>query len=201
MNTSVANVPKAISALDVNLAPQDSTVYQKCKVTSLFEYSYKSNNYFPGDFCKPCRCSGNIDSRDPQSCESTTGKCLRCLNNTFGEACALCAPGYFGDAVERKDCQSCLCDKLGTARCDHATGLCVCKPNVIGEKCDRCVEEHYGFQSGQGCVMCDCAEASDSRECDDATGQCRCKPGVTGRSCNKCVAGYWNYTGEGCVCT
>lgn len=62
----------------------------------------------------------------------------------------MCAPGYFGDAVERKDCQSCLCDIDGTNRCDHATGQCICKPNVIGEKCDRCLEEHYGFQSGNG---------------------------------------------------
>ncbi|CAG9771124.1 unnamed protein product [Ceutorhynchus assimilis] len=152
-----------------------------------------------GDYCKPCQCSGNIDSKDPYSCESTTGRCLRCLNNTFGEACGLCAPGYFGDAVERKDCQSCLCDKLGTAKCDHQSGQCICKPNVIGEKCDRCLDEHYGFPSGQGCVKCDCAEASDSRQCDDATGQCRCKDGVTGRACNRCAAGYWNYTKEGCV--
>ncbi|XP_050301015.1 laminin subunit alpha [Anthonomus grandis grandis] len=152
-----------------------------------------------GDFCKPCQCHGNIDSRDPGSCDSTTGKCMRCLNNTFGEACSLCAPGYFGDAIERKDCQACICDKYGTDRCDHTTGQCICKPNVEGEKCDRCVKEHFGFLSGLGCTKCDCAEASDSHQCDDTTGQCRCREGVTGRTCNKCAAGFWNYTEDGCV--
>ncbi|XP_066250557.1 laminin subunit alpha isoform X1 [Euwallacea similis] len=152
-----------------------------------------------GDYCKPCQCSGNIDSTDPASCQSTTGKCVHCLNNTFGEACALCAPGYFGDAVGRKDCQSCLCDKFGTERCNHVTGECVCKPNVIGEKCDRCLDEHYGFQSGYGCVRCDCGLASNSSQCDDASGQCMCKKGVTGRACNRCIPGYWNYTEDGCI--
>ncbi|XP_030765960.1 laminin subunit alpha [Sitophilus oryzae] len=152
-----------------------------------------------GDYCKPCKCSGNIDVQDPSSCDTETGKCLRCLNNTFGEACALCAPGFYGDAIERKDCQACICDEYGTSRCDHTTGICVCKQNVVGEKCDRCLEEHYGFQSGQGCTSCGCAEAAESNECVDATGQCRCKPGVTGRACDRCSAGYWNYTADGCV--
>ncbi|KAF7271317.1 hypothetical protein GWI33_015789 [Rhynchophorus ferrugineus] len=153
----------------------------------------------PGDYCKPCQCSGNIDSEDPTSCDTNTGKCLRCLNNTFGEACNLCAPGFFGDAVERKDCQACICDELGASHCDHQTGTCVCKQNVIGEKCDRCSDEHYGFESGQGCRRCECGEASEGHQCHDVTGQCICKPGVTGRTCDRCAAGYWNYTSEGCI--
>ena len=59
-----------------------------------------------GDYCRPCECSGNINPDDPGSCDSVTGECLRCLNNTFGMACNLCAPGYFGDAIHLKDCQS-----------------------------------------------------------------------------------------------
>ena len=59
-----------------------------------------------GDICKPCQCSGNINPDDPGSCDTASGDCLRCLNNTFGKACSLCAPGYFGDAVVLKDCQS-----------------------------------------------------------------------------------------------
>lgn len=61
---------------------------------------------FIGDYCKPCQCSGNIDADEPGSCDTVSGECLRCLNNTFGKACGLCAPGYFGDAVKLKDCQS-----------------------------------------------------------------------------------------------
>lgn len=61
--------------------------------------------FFLGDYCKPCQCSGNIDPREPGSCDTVTGNCLKCLNNTYGTACALCAPGYYGDAVTLKDCQ------------------------------------------------------------------------------------------------
>lgn len=31
-----------------------------------------------------------------------------CLNNTSGQACNLCAPGFYGDAIKLKDCQSWL---------------------------------------------------------------------------------------------
>lgn len=58
-----------------------------------------------GDYCKPCQCSGNINPEDPSSCDTVTGACLRCLNNTFGEACSFCAPGFYGDAIMLKDCQ------------------------------------------------------------------------------------------------
>src|SRR5688500_15701875 len=59
----------------------------------------------PGGSCQPCSCSGNIDSSSIESCDSVTGECLRCLNNTFGSACELCAPGYYGDAIALKDCK------------------------------------------------------------------------------------------------
>lgn len=58
-----------------------------------------------GEFCKPCQCSGNIDPLQQGSCDTVTGECLRCLNNTFGKACALCAPGFYGDAINLKNCQ------------------------------------------------------------------------------------------------
>lgn len=152
-----------------------------------------------GEYCKLCECSGNIDTDEPGSCDSVNGECLQCLNNTYGTACNLCAPGYYGDAVKLKDCQSCICDELGTEHCDSYIGTCHCHNNVIGDKCDRCEEDHYGFDSGLGCKACDCAVASNSTQCHDHTGDCRCKPGVTGRQCDRCLPGYWNYTTEGCL--
>lgn len=153
-----------------------------------------------GDYCKPCQCSGNIDTNDIRSCDTVTGECLQCLNNTFGPACALCAPSFYGDAVNAKNCQQCVCDSLGTAECNSFTGECVCKKNVVGDKCDRCEENHYGYASGQGCQACECDVSAIGQQCDDITGQCRCKPGVTERTCSKCQAGYWNLTSEGCIC-
>ncbi|XP_053667229.1 laminin subunit alpha [Anopheles marshallii] len=152
-----------------------------------------------GEFCKPCDCSGNINANEPGACDSVSGECLLCLNNTFGRACNLCAPGFYGDAVREKDCQSCICDKTGMDYCDNVVGTCNCLPNVIGEKCDRCDDDHYGFESGRGCTLCDCGIASNSSQCDDNTGKCACKPGVTGRQCDRCEPGYWNYSEEGCV--
>ncbi|KAM3968484.1 laminin subunit alpha [Aphomia sociella] len=151
-----------------------------------------------GDYCKPCNCSGNIIKDDPGSCDSITGDCLKCVNNTAGAACNLCAPGFYGDAIFYKNCTACICDDLGMDHCDSTTGTCVCRPGVIGEKCDRCAPDHWGLDSGSGCIPCDCGPASESTQCDDSTGQCRCAKGVTSRHCDQCAAGYWNYTKEGC---
>lgn len=152
-----------------------------------------------GGFCQPCNCSGNIDPLEEGACDSVTGSCLKCKNNTFGKACELCSPMHYGDAINLKDCQSCLCDQTGTAVCDSYSGTCNCLPNVIGSKCDRCEEDHYGFDSKAGCSPCECAVASNSTQCDDHSGNCRCKPGVTGRQCDECMPGFWNYTSEGCL--
>ncbi|KAG6444669.1 hypothetical protein O3G_MSEX003477, partial [Manduca sexta] len=151
-----------------------------------------------GDYCKPCNCSGNINAEDPGSCDSITGDCLKCVNNTAGAACNLCAPGFYGDAVLSKNCTACICDEYGMERCDPTTGTCVCRPGVIGEKCDRCAPDHWGLSSGLGCTPCNCGVASESTQCDDDNGQCRCAKGVTGKQCDQCAAGYWNYTREGC---
>ncbi|XP_059055423.1 laminin subunit alpha [Achroia grisella] len=151
-----------------------------------------------GDNCKPCNCSGNIIEDDVGSCDSITGDCLKCVNNTAGAACNLCAPGFYGDAIFSKNCTACICDLLGMDHCDPSTGTCICRPGVIGEKCDLCAPDHWGLDSGYGCTPCDCGLASLSSQCDDSTGQCRCAKGVTGRHCDQCAAGYWNYTKEGC---
>lgn len=155
-------------------------------------YRFYGNPEIEGEICRPCECSGNIDPDTPGSCDSLTGECRLCLNNTFGAACNLCAPGFYGDAIGAKDCQSCACDDLGIRYCDNTNGKCVCLPNVEGEKCDRCVRDHYGFNSGYGCTPCDCGVAN-STQCDDHTGQCACKYGVTGQHCDKCLPGFWDY--------
>lgn len=151
-----------------------------------------------GDYCKPCMCSGNIDTNSIESCDSVTGACLRCLNNTSGAACELCAPGYYGDAVESKNCRQCFCDECGTRQCDHVSGRCRCQPNVIGDKCEECAPGFWGFDSCEGCIPCNCSLASQSQQCDVNTGQCRCQAGVGGRTCDRCLAGYWNYGLSGC---
>ncbi|XP_054012773.1 laminin subunit alpha [Hylaeus anthracinus] len=160
---------------------------------------YYGNPEAYDDYCKPCECSGNIDTNQVGSCDSITGECLSCLNNTYGTACNICAPGFFGDAVERKDCRSCVCEECGMEHCDSYTGKCFCRENVVGDRCDRCEDDHYGYDSCDGCKACDCEVASESSQCDENTGQCKCRPGVTGRRCDQCVPGYWNYGPGGCT--
>ena len=52
----------------------------------------------------PCKCNGNIDVNDPGSCDSMSGKCLKCINNAEGERCSVCKPGYYGTAING-DCR------------------------------------------------------------------------------------------------
>ncbi|CAL4059747.1 unnamed protein product, partial [Meganyctiphanes norvegica] len=151
-----------------------------------------------GSSCQVCECNKNIDRRDPFACDDITGRCLTCLNNTYGDSCERCAPGYYGDAISLKNCQSCTCDECGTRDCKHYTGVCECHENVIGDHCDQCAADHWGFASCQGCQHCQCGLASKSSQCDEGTGQCECRSGVTGQRCDQCKPGYWNYTNYGC---
>ncbi|XP_020501127.2 multiple epidermal growth factor-like domains protein 9 [Labrus bergylta] len=55
--------------------------------------------YKSSGVCVPCDCSGNADPQGPvQLCHPDTGNCLRCVNNTTGPQCQLCAAGFIGDA-------------------------------------------------------------------------------------------------------
>lgn len=59
----------------------------------------------PGGSCQPCQCNDNLDFSIPGSCDSLSGSCLICKPGTTGQYCELCADGYFGDAVDAKNCQ------------------------------------------------------------------------------------------------
>lgn len=152
----------------------------------------------PGGKCLPCECNNNIDLNDYESCDSRTGFCKKCLNNTAGIQCEKCADWHYGDALVLKNCQACDCDHLGTSECT-STGECRCKPNVIGYNCASCKENTWGFHLGEGCKDCDCdPTGSMSLQCDSFSGQCRCKPGVSGLRCDRCEPDFWNFTSVGC---
>ncbi len=59
----------------------------------------------PDGVCKKCSCNGNINLSDPENCDSRTGECKNCLNNTDGFNCNRCKYGYFGNAA-LQTCQS-----------------------------------------------------------------------------------------------
>ncbi|XP_043946347.1 laminin subunit alpha-5 [Protopterus annectens] len=161
---------------------------------------YYGNPMVIGSSCKPCNCNGNTDSNMLFSeCDSLTGVCIGCMHNTAGPHCEQCAPGYFGDAVVKKDCKKCNCSPCGTESCDHRTGACRCKVGVTGPRCDRCEDGYYGYDSCTGCQHCTCGVAALNPVCHSQTGQCSCPTGVTGQSCQQCAPGFWNYGPRGCT--
>lgn len=62
-----------------------------------------------------------------------------CVNNTSGERCEKCQPGYFGNGTLR-NCKLCECNLCGSVSnvCDDVSGECTCKPGVTGADCNKC---------------------------------------------------------------
>ncbi|KAM6083234.1 laminin subunit alpha-2 isoform 3-T3 [Chlamydotis macqueenii] len=162
---------------------------------------YFGQPLIPGGSCQPCPCNDNLDFSIPGSCDSLSGACLICKPGTTGRYCERCADGYFGDALDARNCQPCHCHINGSFSeiCDSRTGQCECKANVIGRRCDICQPETFGLQSSRGCVPCNCNSfGSKSFDCD-GDGQCYCQPGVTGKKCDRCAHGFYNFEEGGCT--
>ncbi|KAK9497974.1 hypothetical protein O3M35_003866 [Rhynocoris fuscipes] len=166
-----------------------------------------ADNYFgnpetPLGSCKECDCSGNIDLSLPGNCDSSTGECYKCLNNTTGFSCDRCLPNYFGDPLAG-DCKECDCDLLGTDKsrgmCDPESGRCPCLPNVKGVRCDSCVAGHWAIARGMGCIPCECDPVGSlSTDCNEFTGECECKDGFGGPKCNQCQRKFWGDPNNEC---
>jgi hypothetical protein len=61
---------------------------------------YYGNPLVAGGFCQPCDCSSNQEIGSSDWCDRLTGQCLKCKTGTAGQACQLCATGYYGNATE-----------------------------------------------------------------------------------------------------
>lgn len=85
--------------------------------------------------CRPCNCNGHIDVSVVGSCDRRSGECLRCLNNTRGQSCEVCLPGFYRRHVTDA-CTPCNCDRLGaeSSLCDES-GHCRCRPGFEGLRC------------------------------------------------------------------
>ncbi|KAG8435979.1 hypothetical protein GDO86_007173 [Hymenochirus boettgeri] len=161
---------------------------------------YFGNPDQEGGECRPCQCNNNIDSTDPESCDSQTGMCLKCLYNTDGPHCEECKAGYYGSAMQR-NCRRCTCNEKGTLQshcskdicyCDRVMGHCRCRANVLGKSCDQCATNFWNFGGELGCEPCACHPAHSLRQdCNEFTGQCHCQPGFGGRVCSHCQENYW----------
>ena len=169
------------------------------------EDGYFGTPTLPGSRCTTCECSDNIDLSQTGNCNTTTGECIQCINNTAGYECEQCAPGYHGDAL-LDQCVPCQCNTLGRVdnECNSTTGVCRCKLHVIGEQCDKCESGYWGLHLGlsQGCISCDCcSNGSLSDACNTSTGVCSCRQNVGGErdiKCCACSSNAFNFTELGC---
>ncbi|KAL0967369.1 hypothetical protein UPYG_G00251370 [Umbra pygmaea] len=156
-----------------------------------------TNGYFgqpgvKGGSCQPCQCNGNLDLASPRSCDPITGSCLRCRDGYGGTTCDICAEGFFGDAIEGKDCQPCQCHDNGSvsATCNRESGQCQCKQHAVGRQCDECMPNCWWDAEEQVCKPCSCSRAGAMSQRCDLEGRCICRPGFVGRRCDLGRQGY-----------
>ncbi|XP_039981437.1 laminin subunit alpha-2 isoform X2 [Xiphias gladius] len=145
--------------------------------------------------CVQCQCSGHSSTCDPE-----TSICQNCQDNTEGDRCERCAPGFYG--VVRgfpDDCKACACP-LTTSE-NNFSPTCVaegfddyrctaCPEGYEGKYCERCATGYHGNprMPGGHCEECKCSLwGALPGPCDPVTGQCRCRVGASGKSCDQCM--------------
>ncbi|KAL1514177.1 hypothetical protein ABEB36_003476 [Hypothenemus hampei] len=115
------------------------------------------------ELCKPCECNGFSNECDPE-----TGVCRNCRQNTAGDQCDQCLPGFTGDPTRGQSCAPqgptvpCVCDTRGSTYSGCVHGVCQCKANVEGPSCDRCRNGTFGLSTENidGCEFCFCSGVS-----------------------------------------
>ncbi|KAM4622559.1 uncharacterized protein O3C94_020349 [Discoglossus pictus] len=114
------------------------------------------------------------------------GICI-CKYNYQGEACDVCAPGYYGP-----NCQECQCTGPGVldGTCDRESGQCQCRSGFEGFACSQCAP---GFFNHPLCQLCGCSLVGTLPEGCDPSGRCFCKPEYDGPRCEQCIVGYHSY--------
>ncbi|XP_055088114.1 laminin subunit alpha-2 isoform X4 [Periophthalmus magnuspinnatus] len=116
--------------------------------------------------CVACQCSGHSSTCDPD-----TSICQDCQDNTEGDRCERCAPGFYG--VVRgfhDDCKPCACPLLNPQ--NNFSPTCVaegfddyrctaCPEGYEGKHCERCATGYHGNPLQPGGL---CEESCDD-EC------------------------------------
>uniref|UniRef100_A0A3B5B0Z0 Basement membrane-specific heparan sulfate proteoglycan core protein n=1 Tax=Stegastes partitus TaxID=144197 RepID=A0A3B5B0Z0_9TELE len=99
--------------------------------------------------CVQCQCSGHSSTCDPE-----TSICQNCQDNTEGDQCERCAPGFYGvvrGSVD--DCKPCACPLTNPE--NNFSPTCVsegfddyrctaCPEGYEGKYCERCATGYHG---------------------------------------------------------
>ncbi|PAV75919.1 hypothetical protein WR25_01227 [Diploscapter pachys] len=152
----------------------------------------------------------------------------QCPDNTAGNSCESCAPGYrrVNDQLYAGRCEKCNCNDH-SSECHPVTGECInCQHNTTGSRCEKCIAGFYGNPSLGGeegqCYPCECPtlENNHSPECmmtelivaeaaaekEDYFVCTKCDKGYEGNKCELCADGYFgdpmaeNGTCQECDC-
>lgn len=141
-----------------------------------------------------CLCYGHAAScmsLDQSQGPDVVPLLCQCVDNTTGNNCELCLPGYYRDDPSNfeQPCVACQCSIEGSQsiQCVPASRQCPCKDGYSGLHCDQCASGY--FRSGTQCLPCDC-DLDGTASCDQSTGACACYPGVTGKRCDRCPPNY-----------
>jgi hypothetical protein len=102
----------------------------------------KSNWYYSN--CPQCECNGHSTCiKTLNSLSDEKFYCKSCSNNSYGDNCAECMRGYYGEPRNGGMCLKCECGEQADD-CDSLTGRCYCKSKgVIGSTCDICDSPRY----------------------------------------------------------
>ncbi|XP_034018533.1 laminin subunit alpha-2 isoform X2 [Thalassophryne amazonica] len=145
--------------------------------------------------CVQCQCSGHSSTCDPE-----TSICQNCQDNTEGDQCERCVPGFYGIIQGfHDDCKPCACPLINPE--NNFSPTCVaeglsdyrctaCPEGYEGKYCERCASGYHGNPKvpGSWCEECKCSLwGAWPSPCDPVTGQCRCRVGSSGKSCDKCM--------------
>ncbi|XP_032828931.2 netrin-G1-like isoform X2 [Petromyzon marinus] len=115
--------------------------------------------------------------------------CVSCKDNTRGQHCQLCRPGFYRNFSVELDnpnmCIKCECNNFGAMhdRCNDS-GKCECKEGTSGLKCDEC---QPGFHWNRGChpIVCDEFLRCENGGTCVQRQRCACVSGYEGVLCEK----------------
>lgn len=55
--------------------------------------------------CRRCECNGKGLPVEGRVCDTVTGQCLSCADNTGGDNCEYCVDGFYQPADMQESCQ------------------------------------------------------------------------------------------------